>query len=91
MQMSRCAENLVELINQLKCFLHERRWILRQQQVLDDDNEALKDCVVPADEEPQYNIINHVVWPNDFEIKPTLICIVQQNTFVGLPITPHFM
>lgn len=60
MQRSRNARNLVESIKEIKCFLHERHRLLRQekQMVEEEDNKLLKDYVIPTDEEPQYDIVH---------------------------------
>ena len=45
----------------------------------------LKNFVVPSNEEPHSSILNPTIPANNFELKPTLLQIVQQNQFVGLP------
>lgn len=45
----------------------------------------LKDYVIPTKEEPNYSIEHPLIATNNFELKPFLIGMVQQNQFVGLP------
>ena len=49
------------------------------------DNRTLKEYATPSTEEPQAVIVYPAVEANNFEIKPALLNIVQQNQFSGLP------
>ncbi|XP_050909109.1 uncharacterized protein LOC127122876 [Lathyrus oleraceus] len=50
------------------------------------NNTPLKYYVVPSQEEPQNNIVAPATNQNDFELKPSLLLVVQQNQFSGSPI-----
>lgn len=45
----------------------------------ENDQRPLKDFVVPLEEETQLNIVCPMIVENNFELKPFLIQIVQQN------------
>lgn len=49
------------------------------------DTKTLNYYVTPTEEEPQYNIVHLPIATNNFELKPYLIGMVQQNQFFGLP------
>ncbi|XP_050915000.1 uncharacterized protein LOC127129945 [Lathyrus oleraceus] len=46
----------------------------------------LKEFSLSSNEEPHLIIVNPAITANNFELKPTLLQIVQQNQFIGLPI-----
>jgi len=46
---------------------------------------TLKEYATPSTEEPQAIIVYPTVERNNFEIKPTLLNLVQQNQFSGSP------
>lgn len=50
-----------------------------------DDNCPLKDYVVPTDKKLHFTIVHPTVGPTNFETKPSLVGMVQQNQFFGLP------
>lgn len=51
----------------------------------EDDNRLLKDSVVPSDKEPHSSIVRPTIMVNSFELKPSLLQIVQQRKFSGNP------
>lgn len=51
----------------------------------DQNFRTLKDFALPSNEEPHSSIVNLAIVTNNFELKPTLLQIVQQNQFTGLP------
>lgn len=51
-----------------------------------DDNRPFKDYIVPTDKEPHCSIVHPTVGVNNFQIKPSLVGMVQQNQFARLPI-----
>lgn len=53
------------------------------------DNKPLKDYVIPTDEESHYSIVHPTIGPNNFEIKPSLVGMVQHNQFSGLHMICH--
>jgi hypothetical protein len=50
------------------------------------NNTPLKYSVNPSQEEPHNNIVAPAIYRNDFELKPSLLSVVQQNQFSGSPI-----
>lgn len=48
-------------------------------------NRPLRDYASPSQDEPHNNIVAHVIDRNDFELKPSLLQVVQQNQFHGIP------
>ncbi|XP_050896616.1 uncharacterized protein LOC127103395 [Lathyrus oleraceus] len=48
-------------------------------------NCPLKYYVVPSQEEPHNNIVAPSINQNDFELKPSMLSVVQQNQFLGSP------
>jgi hypothetical protein len=54
-------------------------------EVNDEDNHLLKDFTVPHAGELNMGYTVSAVAANDFELKPTLINMVSQNQFAGLP------
>lgn len=79
--------NLVKRINEIEWFLHERRWLLDMQQMdnLMVDTKPLKYYVVPTDDEPHSSIMHQSIVANNFELKHSLIGMIQQDKFSGLP------
>lgn len=53
--------------------------------MVENDNRPLKDFVVPSDEEPHSSIILPMIAAKSYELKPSLLQIVQQNQFSGNP------
>lgn len=51
----------------------------------ENDQRPLKDFVVPSEEETQLNIVRPMIVKNNFELKPFLIQIVQQNQIFRNP------
>ena len=48
------------------------------------DQRPLKEFSQPSDEEPSSSIVNPLIPANNFELKPSLLQLVQQNQFAGL-------
>jgi len=49
------------------------------------EERALKEYAIPSSDEPYAVIMYPTVEDNNFEIKPALIYLVQQNQFFGSP------
>lgn len=49
----------------------------------ENDNRSLKNFVVPSDEDPHSSIVYPEIAVNNFELKPSLMQIVQYNQFSG--------
>lgn len=87
MRITHYDENLVAPINEIERFLRERRWILRKRVMADQvvNTKPLKDYVIPTEEEPHCSIVPPLILENNFKLKLSLIGMVQQNQFTGLP------
>lgn len=85
MRRTRSTETLVEPVKEIEHFFHERRRLRAWQQMSEVDTKPLKDYVIPKDEELHSIIVDPPIAANNFEIKPSLIGMVQQNQFFGLP------
>lgn len=74
-------------MNKIERFLSERRRILRQQEMDDQvvNTKPTKDYEIPIKEEIHYSIVYPTIAANNFDLEPTLIGMVQQNQFYGLP------
>lgn len=92
---SSTRDKLVHLIDEVKHFILIRRWIeeLRAQYniQMDENNDSrpLKDYIVPSQDKPHSSIIPPAIEANNFELRPSLLQIVQQNQFSGNPIKDH--
>lgn len=88
MRRTRSTENLVALVNKIEHFLRERCQILRQQEIVDQvvDTKPYKKYVIPTKEESHCSIVHLPNAVNNFELKPSLIGMVQQNQFLGCPL-----
>lgn len=78
MQGTQSLGNIVEMINKIERYIHERH---RVQQILvamvaHAPNRLLKDYVTPTNEEAHLSIVRHIVDANDFELKPFLLSMV---------------
>ncbi|XP_058749720.1 uncharacterized protein LOC131622697 [Vicia villosa] len=50
----------------------------------DRNQSPLKEFAQPSNEEPSSSIVNPAITTNNFELKPSLLQLVQQNQFAGL-------
>jgi len=79
-------DDLVQPIDEIERFLHIRCQVERihaQMAQAHNANRPLKDFVVPYQDEPHSSIVNPTIQANNFELKPSLLQIVQQNQFSG--------
>lgn len=53
--------------------------------VANNDTRPLKDISVPFEDEPNPIVVNPAIQANNFELKPSLLQIVQHNHFSGSP------
>lgn len=51
----------------------------------ENNKRPLKDFVVQSQDEPHSSIVNPAIQNNNFELKPSLLQIVQQNQFFSSP------
>jgi len=80
----RRSKSLGEFVPEIERFLHKRR---REAQNNNDmaKEHTLKEYATPSTEESHAIIVYPTVEGNNYEIKPALICLVQQNQFFGSP------
>jgi len=79
----RINKNLVEPIPEIERYLHTRQREARNNTVMAE--RTLKEYDTPSTEEPQAIIVYPTVEDDNFEIKPALLNLVQQNQFSGSP------
>ena len=95
MRKTRSAENLGSYVDEIERYFRARRRLLfdtpsqseTQSEMGDNnnDNRPLKDFAVPSEEEPHTSIVRPAIAANNFELKPSLVQIIQQNQFSGNP------
>lgn len=94
MRRTKSADNLIRPIDEIERYFRVRRRLKLEtplesetQTEMGDanDNRPLKDFAVPSDEEPHTSIVRPAIAANNFELKPSLLQIVQQNQFSGNP------
>lgn len=78
MQGTQSLGNIVEMINKIERYIHERHQV---QQILvamvaHAPNRLLKYYVTPTNEEAHLSIVRHIADANDFELKPFLLSMV---------------
>ena len=92
MRKTRSAENLVSYVDEIERYFRARRRLLfetpsqseTQTEMGDNnDNRPLKEYAVPSEEEPHTSILRPTFAANNFELKPSLVQIIQQNQFSG--------
>lgn len=88
MRRTHSGENLVALVNKIEHFLCERCRIIRQQEIVDQvvNTKPYKDYAIPTKEDSHCSIVHPPNAVNNFELKPSLIDMVQQNQFLGCPL-----
>jgi len=77
-------KSLGEFVPEIERFLRKR---IREAQNNNDmaEERTLKEYATPSTEEPNAIIVYPTIEGNNFEIKPALIYLVQQNQFFGSP------
>jgi len=79
----RRSKSLGEFVPEIERFLHKRKRVARNNIAM--AKRTLKEYATPSTEEPQAIIVNPTVEGKNFEIKPALLNLVQQNQFSGSP------
>jgi len=79
----RRSKSLGEFVPEIERFLHKRKRVARNNTAMAE--RTLKEYATPSTEEPQAIIVYPTVEGNNFEIKPALLNLVQQNQFSGSP------
>ena len=80
----RRTKSVGDFVPEIERFLHRRRREARHNNNM-ADNRTLKEYATPSTEEPQAVIVYPAVEANNFEIKPALLNLVQQNQFLDCP------
>jgi len=80
----RRTKSLGEFVPEIERFLHKRKREARNNNVMAKEH-TLKEYATPSTKEPHAIIVYPTVEGNNFEIKPTLLNLVQQNQFFGSP------
>ena len=80
----RRSKSLGELIPEIERYLDKRRREARNNISMVEER-TLKEYATPSKEEPHVIIVYPTVEGKIFEIKPTLLNLVQQNQFSGSP------
>ena len=86
MQRTRSTENLVDPLAESECYTRTRLLLIWIKKVMAEnrDRRPLKEFAQPSDEEPSSSIVNPLIPANNFELKPSLLQLVQQNQYAGL-------
>jgi len=79
----RRSKSLGEFVPEIKRFLHKRKREARNNIAMVE--RTLKEYATPFTEEPHAIIVYPTVEGNNFEIKPVLLNLLQQNQFSGSP------
>jgi len=79
----RRSKSLGEFVPEIERFLHKRKREARNN--IDMAECTLKEYATPSMDEPQAIIVYPMIEGNNFEIKPALLNLVQQNQFSGSP------
>jgi hypothetical protein len=95
MRKTRSVGNLVRYIDKIERYFRARRRLFidtpsqseTQSEMGDNnnDNRPLKDFTVPYEEEAHTSIVRPAIAANNFELKPSLAQIIQQNQFSENP------
>lgn len=87
MQRTHSTETLEDTIEEPERYACARLFLrrIRRAMVEEQNQKQLKDFALPSNEEPHSSIVNPAIVANNFELKLTLLQIMQQNQFAGLP------
>jgi len=80
----RRSKSLGEFVPEIERFMHKRRRETRNNNAMAEER-TLKEYATPSTEEPHVIIVYPTIEGNNFEIKPALLNLVQQNQFSGSP------
>jgi len=86
MRRTRSTRNLVDPLAKPECYTRTRLLLIRIKKAMVEnrDRRHLKEFAQPSDEEPSSSIVNPLIPANNFELKPSLLQLVQQNQYAGL-------
>jgi len=78
------SKSLGEFVPEIERFLHKRKREAQNNNAMAAEH-TLKEYATPSTDEPQAIVVYPTVEGNNFEIKPALLNLVQQNQFSGSP------
>ena len=86
MRRNRSTGNLIDPLVEPERFARARLFIRKLKKAMAEDRNQrpLKEFAQPSNEEPSSSIVNPAITTNNFELKPSLLQLVQQNQFAGL-------
>ena len=86
MRRNRRTGNLIDPLVEPERYARARLFIrkIRRAMAEDRNQRPLKEFAQPSNEEPSSSIVNPTITTNNFELKPSLLQLVQQNQFAGL-------
>ena len=84
MRRTRSFGETVQQIPEIERFLHRRRREIPDNQMAANENRAHKEYATPS-AEPSAVIVHPNVEANNFELKSSLLSMVQQNQFSDSP------
>ena len=86
MRRNRSTGNLIDPLVEPERYARARLFIrkIRRAMAEDRNQRPLKEFAQPSNEEPSSSIVNPAITTNNFELKPSLLQLVQQNQFAGL-------
>ncbi|KAI5663738.1 hypothetical protein M9H77_23061 [Catharanthus roseus] len=89
MRRTRRLGNLVFLDPEIERTFHARRRIIWKEKIheegMGDGARSLKDFTISDATGPSSRIVKPIIEANNFELKPSLLQMVLQNQFGGLP------
>ena len=86
MRRNRSTGNLIDPLVEPEHFTRARLFIRKLKKAIAEDRNQrpLKEFAQPSNEERSSSIVNPTITTNNFELKPSLLQLVQQNQFDGL-------
>jgi len=81
----RRSKSLGEFVPEIERFFRERRRNTRNNRNDKTEERTLKEYTTPSTDEPHVIFVYSTGEANNFEIKPALLNLVQQNQLSGLP------
>ena len=86
MRRTRSTGSLVYPLAEPERYARARLFFHRIKRAMaeDQNQRPLKDFAQPSNEEPSSSIVNTTIPTNNFELKPSLLQLVQQRQFAGL-------
>ncbi|XP_058784452.1 uncharacterized protein LOC131659258 [Vicia villosa] len=86
MRRNRSTGNLIDPLVEPERYTRARLFIRKLKKAMAEDRNQrpLKEFAQPSNEEPSSSIVNPTLTTKNFELKPALLQLVQQNQFAGL-------